>query len=404
MPACPGGAVRAPGAPDQGWLDVATFVAAVAANVVQPIRWAIAAYAASLVSIDSICAQNPDPPEPLTALDIIESTASIPTAGAIGENKVFQYVAKWLVYDLFLRNCDCVGAPPPSGGACPYTNASWSLPSGAATGPVTYDIPQASYDAWPSSGGPPTPDYKPVYQLSFTTHSVATTQHFLEWSSDQVVWHPFIELPNTSSAAVACQAAASFIPGPKPPRTGFIRAHNNSAVTFAVTGFSFCFCTLVSTPPPNDIPVRDPNTPDKPVGLCSTDDICAALNDVNRKLIALQELVTLMQRFSVPFGVIPGTVHTGLSGRGSFTIDRLIGLSLVVTAHTPSRPDLEGNPAYVWDQGWVSVVDGDGLIQEKRVSQTRLTWLPSHMALGVTVGYDFRPGTVVDVTELHAEP
>jgi hypothetical protein len=121
-------------------------------------------------------------------------------------------------------------------------------------------------------------------------------------------------------------------------------------------------------------------------------------------LTRVDNLTTLMQRYSLPFASVPGVQHTALSGKGSFAVNDLLGLRLDVTAHTSSRPDLEGNPAYVWDQGWVSIVTGEGMIDEKRVSQTHLQWTPRLMQLAITVGYDFRPGTVVTITELKPEP
>lgn len=133
---------------------------------------------------------------------------------------------------------------------------------------------------------------------------------------------------------------------------------------------------------------------------------CCAGSDP--RLLALltqtSNLLSSVQRSYAPFASIPGTQHASLTGDGSFAVSRLIGLRIDVVSHTPTRPDLEGNPPYVWDQGWVSVIDGDGLIEEKRVSQTHLNWMPRLMTLAVTVGYSFRPGTVVTITELKPEP
>jgi hypothetical protein len=187
------------------------------------------------------------------------------------------------------------------------------------------------------------------------------------------------------------------------PRTGLVRARNNSAVTFAVTDFDYCFCTLSSSPPPNNIPTRDPGTPDLPPGLCADLDVCAAINDINRRLRQLSELVTLMQRYQLPFEIVPGAVHSSLTGSGSFAVSRLIGIRADVTSHTTARPDLEGNPPYVWDQGWMSILTEDDMLEEKRISQTHYDWLPKGFPMAHTFGYDLRPGTVVTFTELQAE-
>jgi hypothetical protein len=85
-------------------------------------------------------------------------------------------------------------------------------------------------------------------------------------------------------------------------------------------------------------------------------------------------------------------------------VSRLIGMRVDITSHTTTRPDLEGNPAYVWDQGWMSILTGDGMIEEKRISQTHFEWLPKQMPLALTFGFELRPGTVATFTELQAEP
>jgi hypothetical protein len=121
-------------------------------------------------------------------------------------------------------------------------------------------------------------------------------------------------------------------------------------------------------------------------------------------LTRIDNLAQLLQRYSLPFATIPGAAHSGQAGTGSFSVSRLIGMRVDITSHTTTRPDLEGNPAYVWDQGWMSILTGDGMIEEKRISQTHFEWLPKQMPLALTFGFELRPGTVATFTELQAEP
>lgn len=403
MPACPGGTAIKPGAPDQGWLDIATFVAAVAANVVQPIGWAVAAYAASLVQISDICARNPDPPQPLTAQDIIQSTASFAVGPVAGTNKVLQYIGDWLVYDMFLRNCDCAGPAPPTAGMCPYSAATFTIGTFGTSSPIAYDIPQSVYDSWPVTGTAPNQDWKFQRQGQLGAGATSSNQLLLEWSSDQVTWHVIDDLFTMPQSANTCSEITLFLQPPRMTRTGWVRVHNQSSFARTVSNLSYCFCGLVSSPPPNNIPTRDPGTPDLPPGLCTTEDLCLAINDLNRRLNQIGELVVLIQRYSLPFATVPGAVHTSLTGSGSFPVSRLIGMRVDVTSHLSDHPDLEGNPPYVWDQGWMSILTGDGMIEEKRLSQTHFEWLPKQMPLALTFGYSLRPGTVVTFTELQAE-
>jgi len=122
-------------------------------------------------------------------------------------------------------------------------------------------------------------------------------------------------------------------------------------------------------------------------------------------LTELRNLVQLVQRYAVPFATIAGAAHSGQLGTGSFSIDRLIGMRVDITSHLPGTvPDLEGNPPYVWDQGWMSITDGGGMLQEKRISQTHFDWLPPHMGMATSFGFALRPGTIATFTELEAEP
>jgi hypothetical protein len=126
------------------------------------------------------------------------------------------------------------------------------------------------------------------------------------------------------------------------------------------------------------------------------------------RLLALvtqvNNLVTIVQRYAVPFSSVPGTVHAGLSGDGSFAVNDLLGLRVQITSHSGTHPDLEGTPPYIWDQGWVSIMTGDGLIDERRVSFAEMSWQPRLMEAAVLVGYHFFPGTTATITELRPEP
>jgi hypothetical protein len=92
-----------------------------------------------------------------------------------------------------------------------------------------------------------------------------------------------------------------------------------------------------------------------------------------------------------------------LTGDGSFAVNDLLGLKIQVTAHSGGHPNLEGTPPYVWDQGWVSIMTPDGLIDERRISFTEMSWQPRLMEAAVLVGYHFFPGTTATITELKPE-
>lgn len=289
--ACPNGAEPTPSAAGlQVWIDRSKLPLDILSLLERLSPLGLAAIAVSMVDVDSLCAENMDVPEPFTAEDFAQQSVwGMPPFNVVNP-AVVQKAYAWLRYGEFLLNCQCkLPAPPPSS-ACPYSSAAFNLAVGAASPPVAYSIPTDIYSTWPVTGTPPNQDWQPVFDASFTNHSPATTQRFVEWSSDQVTWHPFIELQNTATWQHPCAAGAVFLPPPRMPQSGHVRVHNNSTSTLALSGFSLCLCALTSVPPP--IPVQPPITtaPDAPAIVCSPEDLCRMATEtlLHLERVALQ--------------------------------------------------------------------------------------------------------------------
>lgn len=176
---------------------------------------------------------------------------------------------------------------------------------------------------------------------------------------------------------------------------------------------NICEC-VPGTPSPSPYPppglVVPPGFPTAPTFSCSNVDVCATLVAIQRQLASLAaalnqdlELDTLMQRYRLPFAVVPGATHSGLSGKGSFAVSRLKGLRISIVDR-PQKPVLPGPVPYVFDLGWISASDlSQVFIQERRVSQDQFDWFPTDMQMASLFGYEFFPGVVANVTELQAE-
>lgn len=95
-----------------------------------------------------------------------------------------------------------------------------------------------------------------------------------------------------------------------------------------------------------------------------------------------------------------GAVHSARTGSASIPVTGLRGMRAHVTAGIPTIGQLPGNPPYEWNLGWMSVMTGDGMIEEKRLTRGDQVWLPLSMPLATTFGYYLNPGIVVDFTEL----
>lgn len=174
----------------------------------------------------------------------------------------------------------------------------------------------------------------------------------------------------------------------------------------------FCQCKSGPvTPPP---PVIDFGS--KPTGLADDRTIvvnptnpCLDLTEVRRMLDRIMKVLgqdyaldTLMQRYELPFATVRGATHSGLGGTGSFNISRLIGVQITITARPPNR-ELEGAPTYVWDLGWISCMDGNGFIQERRITRDVEVWMPREFQEATILGYMFKTGVTANITELQAE-
>ena len=176
----------------------------------------------------------------------------------------------------------------------------------------------------------------------------------------------------------------------------------------------FCQCTPGSptpTPPPQPVVVIPPSIPALPGFPCDPGSLCDAIQRLGQQLQALQnqsaitaQLVTLLQRFGVPFAYIRGRRFSTLTATGTQQLDRSIGLLIEVTAFPPSNRELLGVPTYIYDLGWISVLTPDGMLDEMRLTRQATTWLSKLIPSATTVAWGLRDGVTIEISELLAEP
>lgn len=177
----------------------------------------------------------------------------------------------------------------------------------------------------------------------------------------------------------------------------------------------FCQCVTGSplpTPPaiivqpaPTGIATGDPTAL-----VCSNEDICTTLSKIARQITALTQIVvqvatstTLIQRQSVPFAYVPGTLHSGLSGAGTITIAGVLGLS-VQTTSLPGYLGSDMAPVASWFKlGELSLGNTDGWAARRIVTHNPHLFLDLDADL-TTVGYLFEPGITANILELIREP
>lgn len=217
---------------------------------------------------------------------------------------------------------------------------------------------------------------------------------------------------STLDARTVCGGGPPTLP---PPQLGTLEASIETLTRYmyAVAWPNICECIPGPIPPtPYPPPIWTPPTgwPAAPTFDCADTDVCATLERIQQQLAAIatslkanSELVTLLQRYRLPFATVAGANHSGLSGKGSFPISRLVGVRVSIRERPPVRT-MEGPIPYRFDLGWVAVTDGlSVLMEEKRVAQDAFDWLPQALPAAGVFQYEFSPGVVADVLELQAE-
>jgi hypothetical protein len=124
-----------------------------------------------------------------------------------------------------------------------------------------------------------------------------------------------------------------------------------------------------------------------------------ALENLIIQVLRLEQLI--LDSLGGTFGYTKGAVHANLTGSGSLPVTGLRGVLVDVTQGTPTNPQLEGVPPYEWNLGWISLLTGDGFVDEKRLTRQHQVWQPALMPGATTVGYFLHPGVTATLTELH---
>jgi len=151
--------------------------------------------------------------------------------------------------------------------------------------------------------------------------------------------------------------------------------------------------------PPTALPVQ-------PTLACSTTaDLCTLVNTIVQQLAEVRLQVDLIQRQDAPVGYVVGTVHSGLTGAGSFTVGSLLGL-LIQTSTTPAAWGLSHDtPARnIPEAVTVAVGTADGDQDSHFSNLSEELWFPTDMAAMTKVSYSFRPGCGGAITELLRAP
>jgi hypothetical protein len=98
------------------------------------------------------------------------------------------------------------------------------------------------------------------------------------------------------------------------------------------------------------------------------------------------------------------TVHPNLTGTGAFAISGPAGFEIQITSYPSDTLQLVGNPPYMWNMGWCSIDNSDGMIAEKRITQLGLLWFPEQIGVAASFNYWLPANVQISVTELARSP
>lgn len=377
-------------------MDRSTWATMVGAATTWFDQW-LAFLQPQVVKVSDLVAANPDDPPLPSPADLIAAISP----PYLGIPSVLNYMLAKLQYYEFTQVAVCnTGVPS---GWCTQRTGTWAnaaagpQASTCAGGPWSYysEYPDANYvfpsgqhhAKWTMAGTAP----QGLCVAWHTNVNAESNIHFnagdpLVWEADFSTSATFFQLAFRGDVYHASDMAG---------RSVTILYKN--AASEAACG--------APGPPPTPVNPSQPVTIVIPPTLTcgTTADLCTAVRQLDQRLTQIYSLLTIVQRHSVPFAYVPGAVHSGLTGTGSFAISGLLGLRIQLSSTHGDEPILPGNPPYLWDQGWLSVNDANGLLEEKRLTRTGMEWFPRFMETATSFNWTVAAGVVMVVTELEAE-
>lgn len=157
-------------------------------------------------------------------------------------------------------------------------------------------------------------------------------------------------------------------------------------------------------PPALSPPSGFPSVPAAPT--CSTNqDVCNALNAISQKLDWMRLQVDLIQRQGVPFGYVLGTLHSGLTGTGSLTVQDTLGAIVNLTTVPSTWGKSSDNPRrYIPAPASIAIGTVDGLQDTNWVNLPTELIMPTGQGVATRIYYRFAPGVTGSIQEVNREP
>jgi hypothetical protein len=341
--------------------------------------------------VPTFCASDPPPLPTITAQDAMDLLGLL--GGTLPSPAV---TAKWtqlISYYLWFKLCECssVGTPAPS-------SSTWPPGVGTNTNvsnPATQACAHSNHPSFPLSANPlndmvfwsgGVPHNPNATQLQIQCFDVGITQN----TTVQLLYYDQnggqISITTLQVLLVGGPGFTLTIPIPVGTATVQLR--------FSWAG--------AMDPAARMTWIADEYCGGGPGGLL--EECCAPDTYTQALLTRIANTLDLVQRYGLPFAYVLGASHSGISGAGTFAISRLLGMRVTITSDTSSHPTTPGTPTYIWDLGWMSIENGDGMIDEVRITRTNQMWFSRLFPTSLTFGYYLRDGVTATFQEIEAEP
>lgn len=359
------------------------------------------------LSIDTSTLCSIDPPDPPT-LEPLDLVALFdPTRTALKSLAVSK-ITQWVLNAAWYQLCRCVDLSTPT--STTYPSAPSPLPVINPTGttlPGTADPCQVRQFSWI-----PDPYFSPIYQDAV----FATPAQPQQWPlpNSPADWSDFTVdiVPGGAVHAATPVMRIDYFssPGGSPIGQQILNFSDNVPVRFTPTTGASHYQMLARFSASGNVTdtfhatVRhycNAASPGAPLQGC-----CPPDPTIQATLAAVLELTTLVQRQLAPFAFIEGTMHSGLTGNGEFSLDQpIVGVRIFVLDSLAGTVGVDdGHPETLYGLGWLRWGDSDGWRERVPIDTEALISTPYAASAMTKIGYSLPPGVEIDVVELEREP
>lgn len=399
---CPGGGDSEPKPGFSTILFVTpNVIAALLNNISTP--WAVAtALALNLAAYDlsTYCTTDPPADPVLTAADAVAILTPFHPGKSAAELRVEQFIGRFLWYDL----CQCVGGGTPARPSAPAKPTDWpdvnppglpqpvTAPCDTVTSPTKSLLTDSNSPiliGTRASRGGHAPHFIPPATLARLTVTVATAGATHAAGCKVFFWkaNDLQELSSVNQTFAIPGTYTWDIP------------LDSTISGFMVEAISQPFVLNTTDTVTVKVDTYCGGAPGSLVVPC-----CPPDPELRAQVSQVLELVTLMQRQLAPFAYIASTVHSGLTGDGSFSIQGLLGVKVALTTVPSSLGVADGTPEEHFDLGFITFGTADGYPHSIRLEHNPQLALPARCSAYTSLAYTLHPGVVATITELVREP